>query len=135
MYFLLIQIVYKFSWTLSSLTGMWIGMYMCVRSYRFCLSLYYFSMRFCSDGGIFICFSFYYILLWWRGIYFLSFYYIFLWWRGIYLFFILLDFLWWWGIYLFFILLHLALMAGYLFVFHFITFCSDGGVFICFSFY
>jgi hypothetical protein len=40
-----------------------------------------------------------------------------------------------WGIYLFFILLHFALMMGYLFVFHFITFCSDGGVFICFSFY
>jgi hypothetical protein len=33
------------------------------------------------------------------------------------------------------ILLDFALMAGYLFVFHFITFCSDGGVFICFSFY
>ena len=62
-------------------------------------------IRFCSDGGVFICFSFYYILLWWRGIY------------------------------LFFILLHFALMVGYLFVFHFITFCSDGGVFICFSFY
>jgi hypothetical protein len=26
-------------------------------------------------------------------------------------------------------------MVGYLFVFHFITFCSDGGVYICFSFY
>jgi hypothetical protein len=43
--------------------------------------------------------------------------------------------LWWRGINLFFILLHFALMMGYLFVFHFITFCSDGGVFICFSFY
>jgi hypothetical protein len=25
--------------------------------------------------------------------------------------------------------------AGGVFVFHFITFCSDGGVFICFSFF
>ena len=107
-------------------------------------------ITFCSDGEVFICFSFNYILLWWRGIY---------------LFFILLDFsdggyffflhyirfFWWRGIYLFFILLHFALMLGYLFVFQFITlysdggvfyfffnfiiFCSDGGIFICFSFY
>jgi hypothetical protein len=42
-----------------------------------------------------------------------------IWWWGIYLFFIYYILLWWWGIYFF----------------HFIRFCSDGGVFICMSFY